>query len=165
MLILAVIVTVSYWQKIDIRCPPVVWNHTLFLITGWNLCQCQCKAPLTAFKRPLAARIQSVMVDHYCCPAPVSLLSREHWFPQLSRKQCGSFVLITFSCELSLYTNCHLLPERHRLASKMFYAVFVRAIVLPKGYMGINWRQSYQKKTGPFTLSRGGLFFSWHPEF
>ena len=39
---------------------------------------------------------------------------------------------------------------------KKFYTVFVRAVVLPRGYVGICIRRSHQKKTVPFSVSWGG---------
>ena len=41
-------------------------------------------------------------VGHHVCPVPISLLSQAFWFPQLPQRQCDAFVLITFSCKLSL---------------------------------------------------------------
>ena len=40
------------------------------------------------------------------------------------------------------------------------YAVFVRAAVLPRGYMGIYWRHSHQKNIVSFFASWGGRVFS-----
>ena len=50
--------------------------------------------------------------------------------------------------------------ECHRVPSKKSYAVFMRAAVLPRGCVGIDWRQSYQKKIMPFYASRDGRVFS-----
>ena len=52
------------------------------------------------------------------------------------------------------------LLECHKVPSKKSYTVFVRAAVLPRGYVAIYWRQSRQKKTISVYSSRGGRVFS-----
>ena len=37
----------------------------------------------------------------------------------------------------------------------------MNATVLPRGYMGIYWRESHQSKTMPFSVSSGEIVFSW----
>ena len=64
---------------------------------------------LTINKRPFATNWQTLIVDQHFYSVPVSLLSRECWFPQLPQRQCGTFVLITFSCQS--YANYHLRPK------------------------------------------------------
>ena len=55
--------------------------------------------------------------------------------------------------------GCRELLGCHRVPSKTSYAVFVRAAVLPRGYVGIYWRQLH-KKIVPFYASRGRWVFS-----
>ena len=40
---------------------------------------------------------------------------------------------------------------------------FVRAVVLPRGYEGVYWRRSLQKKAGLFSVSWGERDFSKRP--
>ena len=72
------------------HCLSVVWNHPInatiwphswWKVTG-NRCQCQYNAPGVSSKH-LATLWQSFMVDHYICPVPLSIRSREWCFPQL----------------------------------------------------------------------------------
>ena len=51
------------------------------------------------------------MVDHHFYPVPVSHLYRECWFSPLPQTQRGTLVLITFSCESSLYASNHSKPR------------------------------------------------------
>ena len=145
-------------------------------------------------RRLLATFWQSFMVGHHFCPVLVSLLSRECWFHQLPQRQCGAFVLITFSCGPLLFAKslsenivliipttiqpviiendvqfCGLgLSQREMSrtigvlqgAISKSCAVFVRAAVLPRDYVGVNRKQSLQKKTMPFYASWGGRAFS-----
>ena len=55
--------------------------------------------------------------------------------------------------------SCRELLECHRVPFKKSYAVFVRAAVLPRGYVGIYWRQSHQKKAMFLYASRGERVF------
>ena len=66
--------------------------------------------PLERLRRPIVTLWQTFMVDNHFCPDPVSLLSRECCFPHLHQRQCDAFVLISFSCEPSMYANYHLKP-------------------------------------------------------
>ena len=51
------------------------------------------------------------------------------------------------------------LQECHRVPSKKSYVVFVRASVLPKGYLGIYWIWSHQNKTMPILHTIGWRSF------
>ena len=62
--------------------------------------------PLMIFRQLLATLWQNLWSD-ITCPFLVSLLSRECWLHQLPHMPCGTFVLITFSCEPLLYANCY----------------------------------------------------------
>ena len=62
------------------------------------------------FFYPRDGHVQSFVLKDHFCSVPVSLFSRECLFPQLSPKHSVAFVLITYSCELSLYANYH--PKR-----------------------------------------------------
>ena len=58
------------------------------------------------------------------------------------------------------------------MPSKQLYTVFMREAFLPKGYVGIYWRRSHQKKTVPVSVSwrvggfsqRPGSGWSWSGE-
>ena len=60
----------------------------------------------------------------------------------------------------NLRGRCRELLECHRVPSKKSCAVFIRATVLLRGYLGICWRQSNQRKIVPFYASWGGRVFS-----
>ena len=56
--------------------------------------------------------------------------------------------------------RCRELLGCHRMPLKTSYAVIAGAAVWPRGYVGIYWIQSHQKKTMLFYASRGGRVFS-----
>ena len=56
--------------------------------------------------------------------------------------------------------RCWKLLGCQKVPSKESYALFVGATILPRGYVGICWRWSHQKKTVSFSVSRGKGDFS-----
>ena len=110
------------------------------------------------------------MVDHHFYPVPISLLSLESLFVT----QLGGFVLISFSCKLSAYVNHQtkvatmptnirpviiesnvrfsglgLSQRKMTRIPTVSHGVFVRAVVLPRGYIGISWRRLHKKRPCP----------------
>ena len=102
---------------------------------------------LTIFKRHIVTLWQSLVVDYHFSPVPVSFLSRECWFPQLSERQCSAFVLITFSCGPLLYANCHLKPKRQLRQHQslwifQIYFSVLRSWAFPEGHAKNYWSVS-----------------------
>ena len=102
------------------------------LTAGGNICQCNYKT---------TENISKTSSDHLTkFYGRSSLLfwpgqpSWECWFPQLSQKQCGAFVLITFSCEPSLYANCP--PNQTKVA---IMQINIRPVIIEKNvrYSGL----------------------------
>ena len=93
--------------------------------------------PLTIFERPLATLWQTFMVDHHFCPVPPRHLSR--WFSQLPQRQCGTFVLITFSyksvdiCKLPSQTKVAIyLANQYPVCNYWKYCSVIAAVRLPQ---------------------------------
>ena len=59
----------------------------------------------------------------------------------------------------TLRGRCQELLACHKVSSKKCYAVFVRLVFLPSGYVGVCWRRPH-KKTVPFSVSWGERVFS-----
>ena len=71
----------------------------------WNLCLCQYEA-LTLFKRHLVVLWQPSRLS---CPSQPSFSGM--LISLITQRQCGTFVLITFSCDPSLYAIYHPKPD------------------------------------------------------
>ena len=121
----------------------MVWNHPILIpsfgfTAGGNLWQCQNKAPDNIWKT-YGDLWQSFMVDYHFCPVPPRHLSRECWFPQLPQRQCGTFVLITFSyksvdiCKLPSQTKVAIyLANQYPICNYWKYCSVIAAVRLPQ---------------------------------
>ena len=170
---------------VHLHCPPIVWNHptsaTVLLRSCWKSMSMSISGPVNIW-----VTSRDPVTNFYGPSSPMSCMSSpsQPSFSGLSmspmhQRQCGAFVLITFSWEPLLYANHHLKPklqwrqsvsglwllkilfgsqalgflrrrcreslECHKVPYKRSYTVFVRVTVLPRGFMGIYWRQSHQK--------------------
>ena len=88
------------------------------LIAGGNLWHVKVRL-LTIFKGHLATPWQVLRsIVPFVLPRSAFFLGSAD-FPNCPPRQCVSFILITFSCELSLYTNYH--PKRKWQSRKPKY--------------------------------------------
>ena len=102
---------VCYWKCMQhhpvTTLPSIVWNHptrAMVLRHGWWKIYVNVNiSPPTILKGHLTTLRGTYVVHHHFCLVPVSLFSWECWFALVPQRQCGTFVLITFSYEPSLY--------------------------------------------------------------
>ena len=97
---------------------------------------------LKIFKRRLATFWQTFMVDHNFCSVPVSRLSLVYWFPQLSKRQCGAFLLITISrhgvqVTLSKHSDNH--ANQYPVCNYWKYCSVLRSWAFSKGDVKNYW--------------------------
>ena len=117
-------------------------HRVLYNVTVMNLSQCQYKALGNTYKTP-----REPLTNFYDQPSLRSSPGQPSFLAVListiaPKRQCGAFLLITFSCEPSLYANYHLI-QKMSIVPTNIPPVILENIVLFSG-LGFSRREMWR---------------------